>query len=489
MSEHVQHAIIGAIMNAESPLMRSNAQSLVEGCGLRRDDFTDLRARLVWPVLVKLAAARRPCTPSAVFAYGRQTKLFSEGDIGWLLEMEATSVMVDRATFDDMTGGMLQASRTKSLADTLEAQLLLLRGKEPNIHQSAATIESALRDAIVALVDESSTGDMDLAELAQRWERVEAGEEMSDIIPTGIQALDDLIGGFYANLNMVIGAPSEGKSAFIATVIEMLLMNGVEVGVFGLEDGTEWIQRRHVAKGMGINARDVGRKPRDHAMQVKSGEVFERLAPIMRHLHTHKRSGLTARELLRIAENWRRKKKVRIIFIDHGGELDHSDHSVDENRLRIAASYRLLRTWAFNNQIPVVAVAHTRRKDDRDIEPRPPLASEVRDCSDIENMARMMLGVWSVPGEDFVRLTSAKVTEGSRYKTVKLAKVAGGVLLDAESAEVVDLFAEKMKLAKARKEQKDTERREAKERIAAEKEAVRQAKAKKPAQSGFGLTT
>ena len=344
-----------------------------------------------------------------------------------------------------------------------------------------------MREAIVALVDESSTGDMDLAELAQRWERVEAGEEKSELIPTGVKALDDLIGGFYANLNMVIGAPSEGKSAFIASVIELLLLARVEVGVFGLEDGTEWIQRRHVAKGMGINARDVGRRPRDAAQQQKFGEVTARLAPLMRHLHTHKRNGLTARELLRIAENWRTKKKVQIVFVDHGGELDHSDHNVDENRLRIAASYRALRTWAFNNGIPVVAVAHTRRRDDRDTEPRPPFASEVRDCSDIENMARVMLGVWQVPGEDCVRVSSAKVTEGERYKTVKLPKVAGGVLLDADGAEVIDLFAEKMKVAKERKAQKDAERAEAVARRVAEKEAARQAKAAKKPQGGLDL--
>jgi replicative DNA helicase len=487
---HIQHVICGGVMLAESPTMRSNAQSLIDSTGLKREDFGDAKARLVWGIMTKLAAARRPVSPATIYAYGRSTKSFTERDQIWLQEMENMGVALDRATFDDLAAGMLQQCRIAQLATVLETNLNLLRTDRPNVEAIRLTLEAALRETTVALVDKSSTGEQDLIDLAAKWERVELGEEKADVIPTGIQALDELIGGFYANLNMIIGAPSEGKSAFVATVIELLLYAGEKVGVFGLEDGTQWIQRRHVAKRMGINAREVGRKKRGDIIVNGVGgnqlwaNATEELAPLMRNLFTNPEAGLRPDVLLRIAEKWR-LKGCRIFFVDHGGELDHSNRNIDEHRLRIAASYRALRNWAFNNGVAVVAVAHTRRKDDRDVEPRPPRADEVRDCSDIENMARMMIGVWSVPGEDYVRLTSAKVTEGARYKTVKVAKVAGGVLLDPDNCEVIDLNVEKMRIAKEKKEKKEAERKEAVARRAAEKAAAKE-KAK-PKQPGLDL--
>lgn len=484
MSQHVQHAIIGAVMNAESPLMRSNAQSLIDASGLRLDDFSDLKARAVWPVLLKLAAARRPCTPDAVFGYGVQTKRFRDGDIVWLQEMEQSAAMLDRVTFDDLAAGVVQASRTKSLALALEEGAKMLRGNDPQLPAILATLEAAMREAIVS-VDESSTGDMDLAEVGDDWDRSEAGEA-PDLIPTGIKPLDDLIGGFLLNLNLIIGAPSEGKSAVIATLIKLLLLAGYKVGLFGLEDGTKWLQRRHVGVGMGIPLREVGRKPRDYAAQQKWAEVSAALAPVMCNLFTSKRTAQTPKQVLNQAAKWK-AKGVRIMFVDHGGELDHSSDKVDEHRLRVGLSYKMIRDWAFAERVAMVVVAPTRRKDDRDTEPRPPRIDEVRDSSDLDFAARVCLSIWSVPGEEFIRITSAKVTEGARFKTVRVPKLGGGTLIDPDGAEEIDLFVERMNAAKERKAQKDAERAEAVARRLAEKEAAKAAKAAKKPQADLGL--
>ena len=481
---HIEHMTIGAVLCAEGAVLRTTSDALVHQAALRVDDFTDLRARAVWTIVLRLTERRRPANVETVFTFGRLSKAFAEKDIAWLREWENDAATIDRTMFGDMVDGLRSASRAKALAIAYEEAIAALRAPSPDVVKVITDLETVQREALSAMVDETSTGDMDLAELADRWQRVEAGTESADVIPTGIKCLDDLIGGFFSNLNMIIGAPSEGKSAFVATVIELLLLAGVKVGVFGLEDGTAWIQRRHVAKRMGINARDVGRKPRDHKQHERFAEVTEDLAPLMRNLKTYKRGGIRVSKLLQVATRWK-DEGVQIMFIDHGGELDHHSEKVDEHRLRVGLSYKAIRDFATANGIPMVAVAHTRRKSDLDTEPRPPRADEVRDASDIENAARSMLGVWQVPGEDCVRITSAKVTEGERYKTVRIAKVAGGVLLDPEQAEVIDLFAEKMAIARKKKEEKEAIRREAREKAAAERAAAKEAKTK--GQGGLAL--
>lgn len=489
MSAHLEHAVIGAILSAEHGLMKSNAQALMHQAGLKTSNFTDAKARATWGVIERIAAANRPINAVSVFRFGSTMKTFSEADFTWLQTLE-NEAMLDRSRFTEIVDAMRSKERAQWFRVALQEASQLMESPGCDLLQVIERLEDAIAATVLTMDDyDTSTGDMDLAEVGDDWERSEAGEQV-DLIPTGIEPLDKLIGGFLLNLNLIIGAPSEGKSAVIATLIKLLLLAGHKVGLFGLEDGTKWLQRRHVGVGMGIPLRDVGRKPRDHAAQVKWAEVTAALAPVMRNLYTSKKTAQTPKQVLRQAAKWK-AKGVRINFIDHGGELDHASDKVDEHRLRVGLSYKMIRDWAVAEQVAMVVVAPTRRKDDRDVEPRPPRIDEVRDSSDLDFAARVCLSIWSVPGEDFVRITSAKVTEGVRYKTVRCPKLGGGTLIDHEGAEEIDLFAERMKAARLKKEQKEADRLAAKALRDAEKEAAKAAKAAKSAkataQGGLGL--
>ncbi len=484
MSSHLEHAMIGAILSAEHGLMNSNANALLQQAGLKTSNFTDVKARATWGILERLAASGRPINAVSVFRFGRSMQTFSEDDFKWLSGLEYGSTL-DRTRFTEIADGMRSKERAQWLRSTLADITHLMESPEPDLMEVIGRMEDAIAATVLTMEDDSSTGDMDLAELGEDWDRAEAGEAV-DLIPTGIEPLDKLIGGFLLNLNLIIGAPSEGKSAVIATLIKLLLLAGHKVGLFGLEDGTKWVQRRHVGVGMGIPLREVGRKARDHAQQSKWADTTAALAPLMRNLYTSKKTAQSPKQVLRQAAKWK-QLGVRINFVDHGGELDFSSDKVDEHRLRVGLAYKAIRDFAVAEGIAMVVVAPTRRKDDRDTEPRPPRIDEVRDSSDLDFAARVCLAVWSVPGEDFVRITSAKVTEGARYKTVRCPKLGGGTLIDPDGAEEIDLFAERMKAARLKKEQRDEERKEARERIAAEKALAKQAKAAKKPQAAMNL--
>ena len=493
MSAEVEALIVGAITHAEGAVLQTTAHALLQQAALREDDFTDARARVAWRCFTKLVERRRPCNLETVVPFMRTARVLSNESLAWFMAASEGALMVGRDQFGDLVDAIRSQARARALALALEEWLPKLRSPEPDLVAAHHAIAAATSAAAASMAEETSRGDLDLAELGEQWDRRELGDEASDLVPTGIAPLDELIGGFFPNLNMIIGAPSEGKSAFVATVIGHLIANGVKVGLVGLEDGTQWLLRRHIARLMQWNVRDVGRKKRDHAGSEAWGNAAASLVDPLKNLYTFRRregQPVPMSKVLQVSERWRSADGVRIVFVDHGGEVDHMSNVTggdEQHRLKVGMSYKHARDYSVSTGLPLVFVAHTRRRRDDDVEPRPPRADEVRDASDIENAARLILGVWQVPGEGFTRITSAKVTEGARYKTVKLAQVGGGMLLDPDGAEVVDLFAEKMAKAKAKKQERDAERAEALARRAAEKQAAAEAKAaKKPQRAMFG---
>lgn len=485
MTAHLEHAVIGAVLAAEGQVMASNAAALMEQAGLRATDFEDLRSRAVWPIIERLVQNRRPVSASTVYAYGKTIKTFSQGDFVWLQQLEDTSMM-DRLRFAEIVEGMRIVARKKSLTTGIAEAMELLARHDSDLATIAGRLDSLVRD-VLTMVTDDGTGEDDVMEIGDEWDRREAGEATT-FLPTGITAIDESIGGYVRNLNMIVGQPSEGKSAFMASSIEAILDAGHVVGLFGLEDGTKWLARRLIARDMGLQLRDVGNKPRDFAMQEKWTEVGARMALKLRRLICYRHAGISVDELLRRATSWKANRKIAALFIDHGGEVDHTTSKHDEHRLAVAESYRRFRDWAINNQCPVIAIAHTARGNE-DQEERPPKPREVAESAYIERRARLMLGVWSKAddGEDFMRVSVIKISEGKRNVTFKVPKHTTAALVHREGAEIVDLFGERMAAAKAAKAKKEAERAEARERVAAERAAAKNAKAQAKVQSGLQL--
>lgn len=491
MTPDVEQWVIGALLAAEGAVLRSNAQALLTQAALPAEAFTDLRAKHVFLVVTKLAAQGRPVSLETVYGYGRGTKLFSEKDLGWLREWESNAIVIDRAKFGDLADGLRRTAHVKLLTTALEQHLETLRHhQEPDVTAIADALQDLATNTRASTANEESTGDMDLAAVDDDWQRAENGAPIG-IVPTGIQAIDESLRGFVPNLNVLIGPPSGGKSATAATMIERQLQAGYRVGFFGLEDGSKWIPRRLVARDLGWPLVDVGRKERDHATQVKLAEVYDRLRAPLAQLRTYPRGGITTGKLLQIASRWVQRDAtgrpgVDIIWIDHGGELDHSSDKVEEHRLRVGLSYKRLRDFAVENNVPIVSLAHTRRRNDNDTEPRPPRPDEVRDSSDIENAARLMFGMWESPDErEHFRITSLKVTEAERNVTWRMPRLKSCALVDPDGVEVVNLQAERNAKAKAKREEKEAERAAARAKREAEKAASKNEKAKKTAQGSM----
>lgn len=484
MSQNLEEAVLGAILDAEGPVLQTAAALLIEMSAMRPEDFTSIRVRQAWKVALHLSLKRRPVDAMSVFSAGRTTKAFSDADLPWLRSLQHGNTL-DRERFANLVEDMRDAARLKQLERVLEAQLVALKGAGANLTNIASEIDTALKDIVAATLPDG-TGEDDVLEVSNDWDTQEAGKAAPTLFPTGLPMLDELLGGWVPNLNILMALPSVGKSAALASCIDGQTAAGLRVGLFGLEEGTKWMARRIIARDMGIPVRSVGFTPRTPEQHAQFADVGARVAAQLRNVITYRRPRgalVDVREILRRSASWVRNKGVQCIWIDHGGEIDPGigQGQNDQMAYRVAANYARLRDFAEDYNVPVIALCHTRRPEDGN-EERPPLMTEAADSSRIEKMARVMVGGWRrrYAEPDCMRLTVLKASEGEVDITCRAKRWKSAAMLQRDNWDRVDLQAERNQEQKAKREAKEAERiaaaESAKQRAAAAKASkVRQA--------------
>jgi replicative DNA helicase len=213
--------------------------------------------------------------------------------------------------------------------------------------------------------------------------------------------------------------PSVGKSALTAEILSNCLKGGMKVGLFGLEDATKWVAKRLLARRVGMSVRDVGSGRLNGFQQEQLQEQSGELANLLRNLTVYRRAGISAPDLVARAKHWVLNLGVRLVVIDHGGEVQHEGGGRERNDLAVAATYRQLRDLAVNHRVPVVVLSHYNREVDKTLGGRPRLSS-FAETEYIARMARLALGLWERPGEaDHLRVTVLKQT---RWSTASMAR-------------------------------------------------------------------
>lgn len=470
MSElaELEQQLLGALLDAEGPALRSNAAALLASSGLASGDLSDARVRVAWGLVERQVARRRPVDATTIHAAGLALKAFHADAREWLRGLQLGNEL-DRERFSEVVDHVRGMRQAQSLLAELQRHAEALRAGTAHVRDVVPALEDSLRKLHVSdAVD--STGADDVADLALAWEEQEAGKGSPLRVTTGFPILDQEIGGYYANLNIVAGLPSVGKSAFLATSIDRLLLSGLRVGLFGLEDGTRWAVKRVIARELGLKMRLIGTMRRDAAM----AERFQNLAAELHRrygaLTCYRYGGIRTPELIRRGSAWILNRGVQIILVDHGGEVNHvGENDSDERRDRVGATFAAMRDCATRYEVPWVAASHTNRASD-DLEERPPRLSELAESSKLEKAARVVLGLWRRQSErDAMRLTVLKATEDATGATFRFPRHTEAGMLDFDAGEVISLEAERRDEARRKREARESDRAAA----AAEKAAAK----------------
>lgn len=438
---------------------------MLEGCipeaahGLRADDFGHVPHALTFAAMLQVHAGGAKVDALTVAERLKATgHLVQVGGPAWLMDLDS------RVPFTENLRAYVATVRELAFRRALEAKALEVakaaRNRAVRPVQLAQEASATLGAYASRGWDErDEMGDVDVMELNNRWDAYARGE-YSPFLGTGLEAVDEVFRGFLCNVNLVGAKASMGKTALAAEVIWRWLCRGIPGGIFGLEDGTGWLIKRHLARALNLDLGNVAACRLNDWQEQRYGEFMAHAHEMLgRLLRVHRTSGLDAPDLLAKARRWI-ARGAKWLWIDHGGRIGHASKNERESEnLKIKATVEALDNLAHNTSTPIIVNWHFNREGGKR-EGRPTM-EDFRESGYLEAFAGTMLGLWerdANPG--MLLVTVVKNREGPRDVTCAITRDARFGLVNG-TGYTLDLKAE----AAARSEERTFARRSTRDRL------------------------
>lgn len=422
-AEHdVELAALRALAG-EAAVDVAGAVRVLDEVPVRAEDFTSAHHRKLWAAMearvrggerldVVALAERVPQVPRAIVA-----------DVLLTPELGVATQRLELVRERSLRRQYLEALRTvaKVVTDHTQPLASAVAGAQSLLAswQDETRGMRAMDESLYALID-----DLEAVQLGKR----------ATTVPTGIEALDAVVGGLQPTLTMVGALPGVGKSALVAAVCRNLAQRGVKVGLVSLEDERGWLTRRLVAEASRVPVFVLANR-RLSAWELE--RVQEACASVNQWLGNvlcDDRAPLTVADVVATARRMV-SQGAKAVFVDHLGEmkLERSErHDLD-----LAEALQQLRNLAKAARVPVVVVSHLRRRDGLNIDSEPRL-TDFAFSSGIERMARVALGLWrgERDGRKVLNVTVMKQTQGVSGVTVPLEmNLSAGVVVHSPASE------------------------------------------------------
>lgn len=249
------------------------------------------------------------------------------------------------------------------------------------------------------------------------------------VIPWYIPRLDAAIGGVQPTLILVGAEPGVGKSALIASAVNLQARHGHKPFVASLEDSPSWLAYRVVSNDSQKNQFDLRFAKMGHyefEELVKKNETMKEQRSRIRVVDGSE-TGMKIEDLVSSINDAIVNEGCDSVWIDHLGEILLT--SSERTDLEISRHLSLLRGIANRHGIPVVVAAHFKRPDDP---MKPPSFRDFANSSGSERKARVALGLRRNPGSDILSVHVMKQTNGPAGQCVDLM-FAGAAAMIADT--------------------------------------------------------
>jgi replicative DNA helicase len=360
---------------------------------LRAEDFYRESHRKIFRAMIELSDRNEPVDLITLSEF-----LKGRGD---LEAVGGTAYLASLADFVPTAANIsfyARIVREKSILRSLisTATDIATRGYEEqgNVEEFLDAAEKVIFDISEKKIKASfiAVGDM-IKDTLKTVEKLYERKEMVTGVPTGYEDLDRLTAGLQpADLVIVAGRPSMGKTAFSLNIATNAAFAGIGAAVFSLEMAKEQLVLRLLCSEARVNN-----------SKVRSGYLSERdfpkLANAAGRLHeapiyiddTPAISVLElrakARRLIRD-----RSKKVGLIVIDYL-QLMRGMGNASNREQEISEISRSLKALAKELNVPVIAISQlNRRVEDRG--DRRPMMSDLRESGAIEQDADVIMFIY-----------------------------------------------------------------------------------------------
>ena len=209
-------------------------------------------------------------------------------------------------------------------------------------------------------------------------------------IPTGLERLDQVLGGWHKGDLIVIGArPAMGKTALM---LNMMLAADKRCGIISAEQPALQIGSRVMSMDSRVAAEKMrnGRFEEDDVMRLQ--QSVERL--VERKCMIYDRSSPTIADVTRMARKWVAQEAMEVLFCDYVQRIEAAKASAQERKSeRVGESVRGLKNIARDCGIPVVTLAQVGRHVEQRADKQPAMG-DLSDSSEIEKEADVVITLY-----------------------------------------------------------------------------------------------
>jgi replicative DNA helicase len=375
-----ERAVIGAVF------VDPEALQAAEDAGLTPEAFQMESLATIFGAMRHLASDRQPVDTLTVCDHLQRTgQLDACGGAAAISQLEA------------MLPTAAHAAAYASLvveAHHMRQVLRVAHDIVQDVHLRQEKAAAVLARASASILDLETTtvtksGISDRAEVVRRvMDALDRGETPVEKIPTGLQAIDDKIGGLPVGGVTVIGArPAMGKSA-IATNIGVHISKTMPVAMCSLEMPDEEVIMREIASTSGFSIDAIRHKHR--------GVRWDRVASAfsdasVRQLHINATDGMTIEQIEAFARKMVKEKHIRALIIDHFHIIDFDGHHGDQVRHTLNKISNRIRKLAKRLGIAVLLLVQLNRATESRKEFALPQMSDIREVGALEQDARAIL--------------------------------------------------------------------------------------------------
>lgn len=216
----------------------------------------------------------------------------------------------------------------------------------------------------------------------------EAKDEDSLGIKTGIDTLDEVLGGIHPSDMMIVGArPGVGKTAFALSIMRNIAKTGKRVGFFSTEMSVFQVMSRLTSLESGILANKLRKADLAEEDWPRLTIATQNIAGL--NFRVCDKPSITIGELMMQSRAWMADGGIDFIAVDYLTRLQ-PDKQRENQTLSVGEIVTSLKNLARILNIPVVVLAQLNRGSEKRAD-RTPVMADLRDSGVIEQEADQII--------------------------------------------------------------------------------------------------